>query len=151
MYVFSTALYFSLTDASQIEVQWSAHFGAHLDTPTLPPVLAVHWSTALQWHCWCTAVTQHFDLGIKVVLEGHSRCPDCHDLSECHHLYKFNSVHFDSEKLSVETLWDHLKWLRMLGLCHYPILMWYTIYTTNFKILSFQYSVRHVTRLENCI
>ena len=24
---------------------------------------------------------------IKVVLEGYCRCPDSHDLSECHHLY----------------------------------------------------------------
>ncbi len=55
-------------------------------------------------------MTQYF----KVVLEGYRRCPDSHDLSECHHqpksypYYKFNSVNFDSEKLSVETLWDHL-------------------------------------------
>ncbi len=51
-----------------------------------------------------------------MVLEGYRRCPDSHDLSECHHLcdlgrhiYTHNSVNFDSEKISVETLWDHLK------------------------------------------
>ncbi len=51
---------------------------------------------------------------IKVVLGGYHRCPDSHDLSECHHLYdcpsyKFNSLNFDSEKISVTTPWDHLK------------------------------------------
>ncbi len=50
-----------------------------------------------------------------MVLEGYRRCPDSHDLSEWHHLYdwagiyRFNSVNFDSDKLSVEALWDHLK------------------------------------------
>ncbi len=24
---------------------------------------------------------------VKVVLEGYRRCPDSHDLSECHHMY----------------------------------------------------------------
>ncbi len=62
----------------------------------------------------------------KVVLEGYRRCPDIHDLSECHRLYdsyieaapgcqksspsyKFKSLNFHSEKLSETTLWDHLK------------------------------------------
>ncbi len=56
---------------------------------------------------------------LKVVLEGCCRCPDSHDLSAYHHLYdlgrhisspsyKLNSLNFDSEKLFVETLWDHL-------------------------------------------
>ncbi len=62
----------------------------------------------------------------KVVLEGYCRCPDSHDLSECHHLYdlgrheaahgcqkscpsyKFNRLNFDSEKISVTTPLDHL-------------------------------------------
>ena len=54
-----------------------------------------------------------------MVLEGYRRCPDSHDLSECHHLYdlgrhispsyKFNSVNFDSKRLSIETVWDNLK------------------------------------------
>ena len=46
--------------------------------------------------------------------------PGVHDLSECYHLYdlgrhikcspsyKFNSLNFDSEKISVITVWDHL-------------------------------------------
>ncbi len=48
----------------------------------------------------------------KVVLEGCCRCPDSHDLSayqKSSPSYKLNSLNFDSEKLSVETLWDHLK------------------------------------------
>ncbi len=40
----------------------------------------------------------------KVVLEGYRRCPDSHDLSECHHLTMPTSVNFDTEKVSVETL-----------------------------------------------
>ncbi len=55
-----------------------------------------------------------------VVLQGYPMCPDRHDLSECHHLYdlgrhksspsyKFNSLNFDSEKISVITVQDHLK------------------------------------------
>ena len=58
-----------------------------------------------------------------MVPEGYPRCPDIHDLSEWYHLYdlgshiysspsfKFNSLNFDSEKISVITFWDHLKLL----------------------------------------
>ncbi len=64
---------------------------------------------------------------LKVVLGGCPMCPDTHDLSKCHCLYdldrlkaapghqkscpsyKFNSLNFDSEKISVITPWDHLK------------------------------------------
>ncbi len=59
---------------------------------------------------------------LKVVPQGCPRCPDSDDLSECHNLYylktlifaksckKFSTeeVNFDSKKLSVETLQDHL-------------------------------------------
>ncbi len=48
----------------------------------------------------------------KLVLEGYHRCPDSHDLSECHHLYdlgRHDSLNFDSERISETTLWDHLK------------------------------------------
>ncbi len=59
---------------------------------------------------------------LKVVLEGCCRCPDSHDLSAYCHLYdlgrqksspsyKLNNLNFDFEKLSVETLWDHLNLL----------------------------------------
>ena len=70
---------------------------------------------------YCNQLIQKFVYCFfKVVLEGYRRCSVSHDLSECHHLYdlgsiksspsyKFNSVNFDSEKLSMETLWDHLK------------------------------------------
>ncbi len=58
---------------------------------------------------------------IKVVLRGYPRCPNNHDLSECHHpyglgryikqpsSYQYISFNFDSKKVSVITLNDHRK------------------------------------------
>ncbi len=56
-----------------------------------------------------------------MVLQGSPRSPDIHDLSECHHLYdlrpllaaksrsyQFNSLNFDSKKISVRSVEDHL-------------------------------------------
>ena len=43
-----------------------------------------------------------------MVLGGCPRCPDNHDLSKCPS-FKFNSLNFDSKKISVITPWDHLK------------------------------------------
>ncbi len=59
---------------------------------------------------------------IKVVLQGSPRSPDIYDLSEYHRLYnlgrhteepspsyQFNSLNFDSKKISVRSVEDHLK------------------------------------------
>ncbi len=64
------------------------------------------------------------NVSFKVVLAGYRRCPDSHDLSDCSvenswqscgspagkscPSYKFNSLNFESEKISVTTPWDHL-------------------------------------------
>ncbi len=68
-------------------------------------------------------------LWLKVVLEGYRRCPDSHDPCECLYLsdmaagiyinstsgcqkdsssYKFNSLNFDSRKISSTTLQGHI-------------------------------------------
>ena len=41
---------------------------------------------------------------IKVVLEGYRRCPDSHDLSECHHLYDLGRHLLPPVSLTVLTL-----------------------------------------------
>ncbi len=75
-----------------------------------------------------------------MVLECCGRCLDSHDLSAYHHLYdlcrhirsfikaapgyqksspsyKLSSLNFDSQKLFVETLWDHLNTLGSVKSC----------------------------------
>ena len=61
---------------------------------------------------------------LKVVLQGSPRCPDIHDLSECHRLYDLGrhirpllvaknlnrlSLNFDCKETSVRSVEDHLK------------------------------------------
>ena len=45
---------------------------------------------------------------IYIIWAGIKAAPGC---QKSFPSYKFNSVNFDSEKFSVETLWDHLKYM----------------------------------------
>ncbi len=93
---------------------------------------------------------------LTVVLEGYCRCPDSHDLSECHHpydlgrhteqpfgicscimaapgcqksspSYQFNSLNFDSKKLSGRSVEDHLKrtwfWVTLFEMSLFMVVM----------------------------
>ena len=97
-------------------------------------------SPKLKWRktiCTAKTLTYHqflSEITIKVVLGGYCRCPDSHDLSECHHLYDLScNYHWTLDfqilliikflvppisltvltltlkKISVTTPWDHLK------------------------------------------